>query len=389
MALPRRFVDAPGLRDRYGDRLDRLAAFLDRVDPLADAAIAELSTLPHDERDRRVTAIAEQGPRATDLPALRALAEQAHHVPVWLDRDHAQAGGAAFLRSGLPGGLVLAFRSLILGYCSPAGNKPLAFSGRLEKDVPRRLIETSRFVHAVSMPGGLLPGGPGFVATLKVRVMHAQVRRLLLASGRWDPLWGAPINQYDMAGTILLFSSIVIEGLEKLGILFTPIEKDAFMHQWRYVGWLMGLEDELLPASLKDATDLWTMISSTQGSPDDDSRALAKALLESRPKKDPLSAKRSEQMRSFSYELSRYLIGDEAADLLRYPRSRWKVAPPMVSMLIARGDALRRALPFGNRLTFELGMRYWENVVGHNEDPVDFALPRMLGQKKPKTRAVA
>jgi hypothetical protein len=43
------------------------------------------------------------------------------------------------LRTGFLGGIVLGFRSLVAGYCSPAGNKPLAFSGRLREAAPRRL----------------------------------------------------------------------------------------------------------------------------------------------------------------------------------------------------------------------------------------------------------
>lgn len=377
--MPSRFVDAPAIRARFGERLGRLASFLTRSDPLADAATLELATLPRAERDRRLTAIGKEGPSAAKTPALTAFAEAVHATPVWFDRTRAELGGAAFLRTGLPGGLVLAFRSLILGYCSPTGNKPLVFSGRLERDVPRRLVETSRFVHDVCMTDGLRAGQPGFVATLKVRMMHAQVRQLLLASGRWQPEWGTPINQYDMAGTIQLFSSVVLGGLDRLGIATTSEEREAFMHLWRYVGWLMGVEEELLATSEREANDLWTMISRTQEPPDADSRALARALLESRPAADAESGRRPRMMRAFAYALSRYLVGDEAADLLGYPRSAWGVAPPVVSLVIGRADVLRRALPFGDRLTLELGLRYWEGVVRLEAgSAVDFALPQAL-----------
>ena len=387
--IPSRFIDAPAIRARFGDRVGRLASFLTRSDPLADAATLELAALPYPERDRRLTEVAVQGPQAARTPALLALAESVHQAPVWFDRARAERGGAAFLGTGLPGGLVLAFRSLILGYCSPAGNKPLAYSGRLERDVPRRLVETSRFVHDGCRQDNLRAGQPGFVAALKVRMMHAQVRQLLLASGRWREEWGAPVNQYDMAGTIQLFSSVVLGGLDRIGIAFSLDEREAFLHLWRYVGWLMGVEEELLATSAQEADDLWTMISRTQAPPDADSKALAKALLESRPAQDPAAGRRSQRMRSFAYELSRYLVGDEAADLLDYPRSAWVVAPPVVSLVIGQADALRRALPFGDRLTFELGLRYWEGVVRLEAgSAVDFALPRALRGRE-RGRAVA
>ncbi len=62
--------------------------------------------------------------------------------------------------------------------------------------------------------------------TVKVRVMHAQVRRLIRASGRWQTaLWGEPINQHAMVATALLFSVAVIDGLDKLAYRFAPAQR--------------------------------------------------------------------------------------------------------------------------------------------------------------------
>ncbi|MBV9945442.1 MAG: DUF2236 domain-containing protein, partial [Myxococcales bacterium] len=80
--------------------------------------------------------------------------------------------GRVLLRAGPLGGLVLAFKSLVLAYASPAGNKPLAWSGRLTEDAPRRLRETARFVRETIQPGNLRPGTAGWRDTLKVRILH-------------------------------------------------------------------------------------------------------------------------------------------------------------------------------------------------------------------------
>ncbi len=119
-----------------------------------------------------------------EAPAeLRALFASVDHVPLWVDWEAVNRGGAAFLRTGFLGGILLAMQSLVLGYASPGGNKPLAFSGRLREQAERRLAETSRFVYAVSQANGMRRSGEGFAITVKVRVMHAQVRRLIRASG--------------------------------------------------------------------------------------------------------------------------------------------------------------------------------------------------------------
>ncbi|MEZ4249513.1 MAG: hypothetical protein R3B99_14890 [Polyangiales bacterium] len=45
------------------------------------------------------------------------------------------------------------------------------------------------------------------------------MRRLLLRSERWkSELWGAPINQHDMAATSLLFSVVFLSGIRQFGV---------------------------------------------------------------------------------------------------------------------------------------------------------------------------
>src|SRR5690348_14385547 len=214
--LPARFQDTADARRRFGDQLDRLAPFLLRVDPAADAVVEAFASMPSGQGFRLLEAALARGIDhvANDAPAeLRALFADVDHVPLWVDWDAVNRGGAAFLRTGVIGGVLLAMQSLILGYASPGGNKPLVFSGRLREQAGRRLGETSRFVYAVSQANGMRRSGEGFAITVKVRIMHAQVRRLIHASGRWETaLWGEPINQHDMVATALLFSVAVIDG---------------------------------------------------------------------------------------------------------------------------------------------------------------------------------
>src|SRR5690606_6100879 len=148
----------------------------------------------------------------------------------WVDWTRVDRAGKLFFRSGPAGGITLGAKSLVGGYCSPGGNKPLAFSGALESQVSRRLAETGRFVVATNTAGALRPGGEAWAITLRVRLMHAQVRRLLLRSGRWrSELWGAPINQHDMAATSLLFSVVFLSGLRELGVPVTREEAEDYV----------------------------------------------------------------------------------------------------------------------------------------------------------------
>jgi mpaB/rubber oxygenase-like protein len=316
-------------------------------------------------------------------PELRALRAALGELPFWADLDRARQGGEVLLRTGFFGGLVLGFRSLVAGYCSPAGNKPLVFSGRLREAAARRLGETSRFVSLVYQPRSLVPGAPGWVAAARVRLMHAQIRRLLRGSPRWDAdAWGAPINQVDMAGTVLLFSLVLVDGLRMLGFRIGREECEDALHLWRIAGWALGVEPELLCATEPEARLLWELLEATQEPPDADSAELARALLES-----PLHEARSEAERAraerflpLAYGVGRHLVGDRYADLLGYPRTPWRLVAPALRTLISGTGRLVGRLPGIDRLTLEAGLRYWRRTVeaGLGGDEARFELPRRV-----------
>jgi hypothetical protein len=378
--VPSRLVNLSQARARFGDRADRLAPFLLQGDDVGDAAAEALFHRPRAERDRLLDRALSGAPGVPE--PVRVLGEQVRHVPLWVDFDRLDRGGRAMLRTGVFGGFVLAFRSLVLGYCAPAGNKPLAFSGRLKEQANRRVGETGRFVQAVCLPGGMRRGGAGLAAAVRVRLMHAQVRRTLKRSPRWDAkAWGTPICQLDMAATTLLFSQVVVEGLARLGAPLSPEEAEDLLHLWRYVGYVLGVKEELLCATLDEARALAELIHLTQGPPDEDSRALARALMEiplteARPK-DPA---RAERFVPIAYGISRFLIGDGLADALGFPRSPWRHAAPVVSALLSGAGGLLRRLPGADWLILEAGLGYWRRVVSFKldgEEP-DFQMPERL-----------
>ena len=128
--IPSRFVPTAALRQRHGDAVDRIAPFLLRSDPLADAAIAVIGE--HGAEGKAwVDGLARAALPADAPEALKALRDQLEHVPLWLDWERAEAGARVLLASGLLTGLVLAAKSIVLGYASPGGNKPLVLSGAL------------------------------------------------------------------------------------------------------------------------------------------------------------------------------------------------------------------------------------------------------------------
>ncbi|MBL9039386.1 MAG: DUF2236 domain-containing protein, partial [Archangium sp.] len=213
--------------------------------------------------------------------------------------------------------------------------------------------------------------GDGFAAALRVRLIHARVRHGLRRSSAWrHDDWGVPINQYDMAGTLLLFSSIVVDGLQQLGVTMTRDEEDDVMHLWRVVGWVMGVDAELTCTSLGEARELWRLLDATQADPDDDSRRLANALIGSQAQ-GSIGA-----WQGFLFAMSRHLIGERYANALGFPKGRaWKLAPLMVRQVVKNIEATAKRVPGARATALRAGMTYWRRAVEGSRGDVSFPLP--------------
>jgi hypothetical protein len=392
--LPSRHVNLDAARRTFGPRADDLGAALWKTDPLADAVIESFSELPVGEGVRQLDQALDHGIEAVQSPspALVALFEHVDRVPSWVHWEQLDLGGAAFLRSGVLGLFVLGAGALPLSYTSPAGNKPLVISRSLVEMAPRRLFDTLRFHLETCLPGGLSRRSEGFKITIRVRLIHSQMRRLMLASGRWDgPAWGAPLNQADMAFTNVLFSSYPLEWLRRLGFRFTPEEGDAMIQLWRYSGYLIGVDPDLLAATEEEARSLGALYLATQARPDDDSRALVRALKDAAPALVRAYVPDATWISDVWLAMARFFLGDELLDDLGLPRTRYRHALPLVRGALGPSEALRGRSPRVNAFALRLGTAFERSIVdggrAEAEANPSYALEAMLAGGHPGMRA--
>ena len=385
--LPERVFGLERARRLHGDRVDRVAAFLLECDPLADACVDSFADLPLGQGFALLERALREGidavPEAPE--SLHGLFAALDRVPAWVDWNVIDRGGELLLRSGPFGAMVLGFRSLVLAYSAPAGNKPLVMSGRLTEQAGRRLAETGRFVHKVCLPRALRRDGEGFAIAVKVRVMHAQVRRLLRRSGKWrSEAWGEPINQHDMVGTILVFSLALIEGLRSLGFRASEEEAESYVQLWRYAGHVMGVHPDLLFASEREGRRLSDVIAAFQGPADDDARALVAALFssglgEARNRAEALFIR---GYRRFVMGLARGLVGDQVADAVDLPDDVFRYAIHAVRPAIGITERIRERSALAGRLAVVVGDARWTRVtkMGLGRDVPDYRPPEKLAR---------
>lgn len=248
-------------------------------------------------------------------------------LPAWADRKLMSRGYAFFAAHAEAIMNLLGLLSLPYCYAAADGAMVLQLSERMQKDTGKRLNETAAFIWDVMAPDAFEKDGRGFARILQVRLRHAAARYYSATSGQWDLSWGTPLNQEDMAGTNLSFSLIVIRGLRKLGYTIQYESQLGFMHLWNVIGYLLGLNEDLLPETGKQAQLLEAMIRRRQFRASAHGQSLTRALT------DYLSLAAKEQSVS-SLELiglMRYLLGDEVSGLLKLSASA--LSPGKIQLL--------------------------------------------------------
>ena len=253
-------------------------------DPVADHVITELFAKSEISAVNRLmrSLIVNEFPEPADLPAVvHDYLAATDCLPDWADEAKIRTGEGVFWRYGPKLVLILNCYSLPWDYLGQKGVHVLALTTRLLSNPARRITEVSQFLVDVMQPGGLTtPDGRGRRSIQKVRLMHAAIRRLAAASASWNAAWDVPINQEDLAGTLLSFSYIVLDGLEKLGVLLSGSDKAAYLHCWCVIGALLGIRRELLPEDVESARELANAIATRQFGPSDEGQALTNALVD-------------------------------------------------------------------------------------------------------------
>ncbi len=162
-------------------------------------------------------------------------------------------------------------------------------------------------------------------ATVRIRLIHARIRRLLKASEEWDTeAWGLPVSAAHLGYAAACFSARTIKHSESMGVSFTQEERDSIMAVWRYTAHIMGIPESILFTNEADALHLHRVAMLCEPPLSDESIIMANSLINSAPLVAGVTApvERKVMVQREIYPVSRVLVGDEIADRMRFPRSR-------------------------------------------------------------------
>ena len=365
---PSRIPSSLRRRDEALERFPELApAYLAGMwlgDPLADAFVADAAALGTGRAMRMLRTACREGIEAVaDAPAsLVALFAELDAVPDWVDLEAIDRDCRYLGRFTRQGGIVLGAASLVSGYANSAASRPLQLTGRYVESAGVRTIEVSSWLVAASSTGGLQRYARGFELTVRVRIIHALVRRALSGDPRWDEAaWGVPICQAYLAYTLVEFCLIPMRGMAAIGATFLPHEERAYYARWRYIGHLLGIDPTLLATNQGEQEALEEIYLLTRPEVDDYCRDLVAAI------NDEFLILEIEQillppLRSLAprvvHALERVFLGNQIADELAIPDTRLKSLVRGVGHVLAGTNRVVDRIPGTLPLRTAMGERY-------------------------------
>lgn len=172
-----------------------------------------------------------------------------------------------------------------------------------ESTTPIDARQVSAEVARLRKGGSRYLWGKGYLSAKKVRFLHGAMRFMLVQPDQRHPLtgderpltltealalddspwdfetFGYPVNQEDLAYTLLTFGLVIPRGLARWGVTVDEAERDGFLHLWKVVGHVMGIDARLLTDQWQEAETLFSRIQARQAGHSSAGMALTEALM--------------------------------------------------------------------------------------------------------------
>lgn len=289
------------------------------------------------------------------IEPLQAFLKAASVLPEWADKEKIKRAEKLFMEHGPLSCILLFCASLPECYVIPDLATVLHIAGQLEAHTEYRIRSTAAMIFPVMMKEGLTgENGGGIAQTLKVRLIHATIRHLILRGnpqaavaalqnnhlenndGVIAPIaemkdshnmfhallahgWnvkddGLPCDQEELAYTLLTFGYVFLRSMRKLGVGLTRADEEAYLHVWNIVGHTLGIDTALLCDTMPEARTRFLAIqaSSRANAVNGDASArLGKALMLHMGQAVPWRA-----LHSFPVLMTRYLCGAKTARVI-------------------------------------------------------------------------
>jgi hypothetical protein len=284
-----------------------------------------------------------QAPPNTDAKlalTLQAYLREGSTLPGWADQKKVERAETIFIEDGPLSCTLLFCASLPECYVLPNLADVLHTAGQLEAHTEHRIRQTAAMIFPVMMRGGLNGSeGQGLAQVLKVRLIHATIRHLILHGNPeaaksvipavtastppnsmhdalmrhgWDiDRQGLPCNQTELAYTLLTFGYVFLKGLRTLGQGLSASDEQAYLHTWNVMGHILGIRSEFMAHTMDEAEKMFARMQAQARStppPVDVRPALGQALINAMARSLALPG-----IRSLPVPMTQWLVGKQTA----------------------------------------------------------------------------
>lgn len=335
----KQLVDFSGAELSF-ENFEKFSHYFYHVDEIGDEVVKDIYfKKKYSEASREIEEYIRNGiPENGEVPeSVKNLFTQTQKIPDWLDYNLIKSGAELCMRSNLDSLISLRDYCLIGGYDYAYLNKPLIATEALKKGAVKRLSETLDFWVNVTRYNALEVHKKGYEFAVKTRLIHSYARLSIKKHYKnWDTKnWGEPINSWDMMATYIGFSLVFLHSLHKLGNTISEEEEKGHFHLWKYVGYLLGIPEKLLPNNKKQATEYFYLWTSIQPSSDKDSVLLAHSLLNESLENPILKFKfQRKNLRYLHICCTWFLLDDEVCKRLQIPDVPLKNGFPITKRII-------------------------------------------------------
>lgn len=294
-------------------------------DPQADSVIDVLAAYSPGEVNRHIkSAMQQDGKGGPSI--LRDFFDGMGEPPAWFDPKALFPGYRAFhAHSDL---FIPAFFLVTVRNAATLIAKSFFASGRVLGGFGmRRIRQNTRHFIEIMMPGALERHGDGWKLSVRIRLVHAQLRRLIREESGWDEsVFGAPLSSAHIALASANFSATMLSHAEILGAKLDDETRNGFMQAWRYASWLIGAPEHLLfEGDYEKTLEFARLATLCEPSPNEESAAIANALIEALPLiAGETDFAKHDAMLKHVCRVSRAVLGDELSDQLQIPKMQTK-----------------------------------------------------------------
>lgn len=335
----KQLIDFSGAEVSFKD-FEKFSSYFYHVDEMGDQVVKDVYFVKKfHEASREIEGYIRNGvTEANQVPdSVKKLFAQTQTVPDWLDYNLLKSGAELCMRSNLDSLISLRDYCLMGGYDYSYLNKPLTATEALKKGAVKRLSETLDFWVNATRYNALELHAKGYEFAIKTRLIHSYARLSIKKHYKqWDTEnWGEPINSWDMMATYIGFSLVFLHSLQKLGNTFSIEEEQGIFHLWKYVGYLLGIPEHILPDNKKQATEYFYLWTSVQPPSDKDSILLAHSLLDESLENPILKFKfQRKNLRYLHICCTWFLLDDEVCKRLQIPEVSNKNLFPKTKIFI-------------------------------------------------------